>query len=987
MARKTLYLIDGHAQIYRAYYAPFRPLTSPSGEPTRATFVFCQMLLNLLRDRRPDCLAMVMDVSDETVFRVEIDPEYKAHREPPPEDMSPQIERIVQIVEALGIPILRMQGYEADDILATLCRRHAGREADVFLVSKDKDLEQLLRDGVRLYDPGKDEVIDAESMAAAKGYPPAKAIEAQMLIGDSVDNIRGVTGVGPKKAAELLAKYGDVAGIIAHADELSPKLRENVLEFAGRAERVRRLVTLKDDVPIEFSMALADVGRLRGDAALPLFVELGFHRLTEQLKAQFGGAGSAAGAAAKGGDKVATVGTGAAKPADRTERGTSVATVAAGEFDEAAGTLFARELTAAPSEADERVTSGAYQLIESEPALRDLAKRLRGVGEFAFDTETTSLTPADAELCGISISWEAGKAYYVAVRGVGQTLDEAIVRDVLGPIFADERIGKCGQNMKYDIGVLMTAGIEMRGVRFDTMIASFVLDSNRRSHGIDALALDLLGIRKIATSELIGRGKEQLRFDQLDTRRVCAYACEDADVAWRLKELFEPQIAARGQEKLFYELEMPLVEVLATMEHHGVALDTDLLGRISNEMAQRLKQLTDEIHTAAGCAFNIDSTKQLADVLFDRLMLPVQRRTKTGRSTDAGVLSELASLTKHPVPKLVLEYRELTKLKGTYVDTLPEMVSPRTGRVHCSFHQTGAVTGRLSSSDPNLQNIPIRTEAGAQIRRAFVPRARLFDTEAGTELSSRRKQPGDAAANRAAAEEEWVLMSADYSQIELRVLAHFCGDENLCRAFREDRDIHAFVASQIFNVPIEQVGKEQRGRAKTVNFGIIYGQTAFGLSRQTGMSQNEARQFIEAYFRQYPGIQAFLDRCIEQARKHGFVETMLGRRRRIDDIHSRNQGARQGAERLAVNTVVQGTAADIIKRAMINIHRRMRDEGRPLRMLIQVHDELVFELPKSALADEARMVCEEMSGAIPLSVPVKVDVAAGKNWLDGEEIA
>ncbi|MCK6486304.1 MAG: DNA polymerase I [Phycisphaerae bacterium] len=987
MARKTLYLIDGHAQIYRAYYAPFRPLTSPSGEPTRATFVFCQMLLNLLRGRRPDYLAMVMDVSDETVFRVEIDPEYKAHREPPPEDMSPQIERIVQIIEALGIPILRMQGFEADDIMATLCRRHAGRDADVFLVSKDKDLEQLLGDGVRMYDPGKDEVIDAAAMQAAKGYPPAKAIDAQMLIGDSVDNVRGLTGVGPKKAAELLAKYGDVAGIIAHADELSPKLRENVQEFARRAEQVRLLVTLKDDVPIEFALDKADVARLRGEAALPLFVELGFHRLTEQLKAQFGGAVAAADAPARADGKPAAVEAASGNKADRTERPARVAAaVSEGVDDEAAGTLFARELTAAPSEADERVTSGAYQLVDSEAALRELSKQLHGMRGFAFDTETTSLTPADAELCGISISWEAGKATYVAVRGVGRTVDEAIVRDVLGPIFADERIAKCGQNLKYDIGVLMTAGIEVRGVRFDTMIASFVLDSSRRSHGIDALALDLLGIRKIATSELIGRGKDQLRFDQLDTRRVCAYACEDADVAWRLKELFEPQIASRGMEKLFYELEMPLVEVLATMEHHGVALDTDLLARISNEMAQRLEQLTEQIHAAAGCAFNIDSTKQLAEVLFDRLNLPVQKRTKTGRSTDAAVLGDLASLTTHPVPKLVLEYRELTKLKGTYVDTLPEMVSPRTGRVHCSFHQTGAVTGRLSSSDPNLQNIPIRTEAGAQIRRAFVPRARRAEDEAAERASAPRAR-GAAAAKRDAADAEWAIMSADYSQIELRVLAHFCGDENLCRAFREDRDIHAFVASQIFSVPIEKVGKEQRGRAKTVNFGIIYGQTAFGLARQTGMSQGEARQFIEAYFRQYPGIQAFLDRCIEQARKHGFVETMLGRRRRIDDIHSRNQGARQAAERLAVNTVVQGTAADIIKRAMINIHRRIRDEGRPLRMLIQVHDELVFELPKPALAEEARMVREEMSGAIPLSVPVKVDVAAGKNWLDGEEIA
>ncbi|MEE8170440.1 MAG: DNA polymerase I [Phycisphaerae bacterium] len=960
MARKTFYLIDGHAQIYRAYYAPFRNLTAPSGEPTRATHVFCQMLLNLLRDRKPDYLALVLDVSDETVFRKEIDETYKANRDPPPEDLGPQIERIVQIVSALGVPILRRPGFEADDILATLCARHAGRDADIYLVSMDKDLEQLLRDGVCLYDPGKDAVIDAASHEQAKGYPAAKAVEAQMLMGDSVDNIVGAKGVGPKKAAELLTKYGDVAGVIAHADELTPKVRENIRAFAKRAEQVRTLVTLRVDVPVEFELASAATDRLRGTAARAIFEELTFRRLTEQLDALFG---RSAGAGPSTGSRLVSL----------SNHGPSTGS-GAGGADESAGTLFAGQ--PAESEADARMQRGDYQLVDDDAALAALAKQLAALKEFAFDTETTSLTPVDADLVGLSFAWESGKAFYVAVGGIGRTVSMDAVHATLGPIFADPSIGKCGQNLKYDLGVLATAGLDVRNIRFDTMLASFVLDSSRRSHGIDALAMGLLGIHKIKTTELIGKGKDQIRFDQLETRRVCPYACEDADVAWRLKELFEPQLGQRGLDRLFYDLEMPLVEVLARMETYGVALDTDLLARLSNEMAGRLKRLTDEIHAAAGGrAFNIDSTKQLAVVLFDELKLPVIKKTKTGRSTDAEVLRELCARTNHAVPRLVLEYRELSKLKGTYVDRLPEMISERTGRVHCSFHQTGAVTGRLSSSDPNLQNIPIRTETGAQIRRAFVPRAPGRDADD----SSRR-------GTKVGGDEEWMLISADYSQIELRVLAHFSADENLSRAFREDRDIHAFVAAQVFGVPLDEVSKEQRGRAKTVNFGIIYGQTPFGLSRQTGMSVGEAREFIAGYFQKYPNIRKFIDQCVQHAARHGYVETLLGRRREIADIESRNPQARGLAERLAVNTVVQGTAADIIKRAMINIHARIQDEDRPLRMLIQVHDELVFETPRSRVRDDALMIRDEMAGAIPLSVPVRVDVAAGPNWLDAAEL-
>lgn len=926
MRKRTLYVIDGHGQIYRCYYAPFRPLTAPSGEPTKATFVFLQMLLNLVRRRAPDYLVVAMDTSDETVFRTEIDPEYKAHRPPPPEDLPPQVERIVQALEAIGVPILRQLGYEADDLMATLCERHRGSDLDIVLVSRDKDLDQLLTDGVRLLDPLDDTETDASTLLERKGYRPDQAVDAQTLMGDSTDNVRGVEGVGPKKAAELLARYGTLESILAHASELTPKLRERIEAFQSRADRVRQLVTLRRDVPIEFDLASADVSRFNFDALRPICRELGLNRLLEQLPATH------------------------STPTPSAPDGAP----------HRASTLF--EAEEPPEQPAPRLESGAPPrtqavLVDDESALSALARRLASVSVFAFDTETTSLSPVDADLVGISVSFEPGRGYYVPTGGFGRHLPLEVVRDRLGPLFADARIRKCGQNCKYDIGVLRTAGMEVRGLDFDTMIASFVLDSSRRSHGIDALALDLLGYRKIATEELIGKGKAQITMDRLAPADVCEYAAEDADIALRLRGVLEPRLIGSPMERLFREVELPLVEVLAELEHNGVALDTELLARLSNEMADEAAALERQIHAAVGYPFNVDSTKQLAEALFDKLGLPSVKRTKTGRSTDAEVLEQLAA-AGHPVPRLVLAYRELAKLRGTYVDALPEVVSRRTGRVHPSFNQTVAVTGRLSCSDPNLQNIPIRTPAGARIRRAFI-----------------------------AGRPDRVLLKADYSQIELRVLAHFCSDEALQRAFRADKDIHAVVAAEVFGVPIEQVGKEQRARAKTVNFGIVYGQSAFGLARQTGMSRTEAADFIERYFQRYPRIRAFLDDCIRKAREQGYVETILGRRRRIEDIASRNPSARAAAERFAVNTVIQGSAADLIKVAMLRIHRRLREERSEARMLLQVHDELVFELPRGAVRAEASAIREDMAGALPLHVPIRVDLAVGANWLDMEPVA
>ncbi|UCG33333.1 MAG: DNA polymerase I [Phycisphaerales bacterium] len=900
---KRLYLIDGHAQIYRAHYAPFRELNAPSGEPTKATHVFWQMMLTLAREKRPDYLAVTFDVSDKTTFRTSIFPEYKANREAPPEDLSLQMERIMGMLETAGVPILRLEGFEADDIMATAAERLAGEDLDVYMVSKDKDLEQLVGDHVFMYDPAKDQVIDAETLRESKGYGPEQAVEVQTLMGDCTDNIPGVVGVGPKKAAQLIGKYLSAQAVLDHADELTPKLRENVLAFAEQIERTRQLVTLRRDVPVDMDV---DAWRLRADrwsAVVPVFEELGFRRLTEQL-------------ASLTGDE--------ATPAARIEE------------------------TKGPTR---------YELVDSPAKLEAFTRKLAKQRSFAFDTETTGLNPVASDTVGMSFSWKAGEAYYLPVRtAVGKALDVGQVREAVGPILADPAIRKCGHNVKYDLVVLRSAGFEVGGVDFDSMIASFLLEPTRRSHGMDYLAGTLLGHQTIPITDLIGRGKDQLTLDQVDVRQVCEYACEDADVTWRLREELEPGIEAAGQTaELFHLTEMPLVEVLAEMELNGVALDTEFLARMSNSLADRLVDLTRQVHRAARREFNIDSTRQLGEVLFDDLGLPVIKRTKTGRSTDAETLETLALETDNRVPRLVLEYRELTKLKSTYLDALPERICERTGRVHASFHQTGAITGRLSSSDPNLQNIPIRTELGREIRRAFV-------------------------AGRA----DHVLITADYSQIELRVLAHFSKDPALMRAFEEDQDIHRFVAAQVFGVDLEDVTPEQRGRAKAVNFGIIYGQTPYGLSRGTGMAVSEAKLFIDTYFMRYPGIRLFMDGVIEQARREGLVRTMLGRVRPIEGLNSRNKQTVAAAERLAVNTVIQGSAADLIKRAMIGVHRRIHEGGRASRMIIQVHDELVFEAPAKAVESEQLMIREEMEKALPLAVPIRVDLGSGINWLESK---
>ena len=920
---ERFFLIDGLAQIFRCYYAPFQQLTAPGGEPVRATYVFCNMLLQLIRQQKPDYLAMALDPPDGKVFRDQIDPAYKANREAPPEDLIPQIKRIIQIVQAAGIPILVKAGFEADDLMATICRKLARREVQVCLVSKDKDLEQLLTDRVYLYDAAKGEFVGPSDLHAAKGYLPTQAVEIQTLTGDSTDNVPGVAGIGPVKAAALIAKYGSADAVIAHADDLTPAMKKNVLAFADKAEMVRKLVTLRQDVDLDFDLQAMRFKGINKPALKKIFEELGFRRLVELMS-----------------EPGETAGQQTQPPASSAPPG-----IQAGLFDQ----VPAAHGPVKPA------AQRDYVLVDDDNKFRSFLAELKKQPSFAFDTETTHINPAWSDLVGMSFSWKSGAGYYVPVRGVGRTLPLESTLDALRPILADPNVAKIGQNIKYDLIVMARHGVQVAGVEFDTMIASFVLDSSRRSHGMDALARELLGFEPIPITDLIGKGAGQITFDQVDTQRACVYSAEDADVTWSLGEILRKQLAASDLEPLFRETEMPLVEVLAAMEAEGVRLDTAVLKQMSDELAKRLKELTDEIHARVGHPFNIDSTKQLAEVLFTELKLPVVRKTKTGSSTDAETLDKLAFETNHPVPKLIREYRELVKLKNTYIDTLPEMICPRTGRVHASFNQTVAVTGRLSSSDPNLQNIPIRTELGRQIRRAFVP-----------------------------SDADHVLLTTDYSQIELRVLAHFCKDQALLDAFRQDRDIHQFVASQVFGVPLEQVTKEQRGKAKAVNFGIIYGQTAYGLSRGTGMGVSEAQDFIDKYFQRYPGIRRYIDKVTADARRNGFVRTILGRRRAIPDINSRNNNARAAAERLAINTVLQGSAADLIKRAMINIYRLIKREHRPTRMLIQVHDELVFDVPRNAVETEADFIRREMCTALPLDVPIKADLAWGNNWLEGK---
>jgi DNA polymerase-1 len=957
MARPTFYIIDGHAHIYRAYFAPFRDLTSPAGEPTKATFVFTQMLLNLVEQRKPDYLAMVIDSGDETVFRKEIDPQYKANRPARPDDFEPQERRILRIVRDAGVPLFEKPGFEADDLVATMTRVLRERGFDVFLVSKDKDLRQLLDEHVVMYDAVNGDVFDVPAMQAKLGYSPSQAIDVQTLVGDSTDNVKGVPGVGEKTAAELIARFQTIEGIYANLDQLKTKkkLVENLLAARQQLPVTRKLVTLRDDVPMDFDPEACRFDGFRVEPLLAHLRELGFKSLEAKLLASATRrASDAPMAPASVGRAPASASTASSNVPPAPESPTLKFSDSL--FDDAPASAPA-ETAATPAPTMSHLATSSdcdYRAVTDEATLAALVAELRTARRFAFDTETDALRAVGAGLVGMSFSTRAGSGWYVPLRAPAGTslLPRQRVFDALVPLLEDPTLSKVGHNIKYDLLVMRTAGVNVRGVSMDTMVASFVLDSGRVSYGIDRLAEELLRFRKISTESLIGKGRSQITMDRVPLESITRYAAEDADIALRLADLFTSRLEAEPTlRKLHDELETPLIDVLVEMEWAGIAVDPAVLAEQSRVLGERIDELRNKIHQAAGVEFNIDSPKQLGELLFTRLGLRSVKKTKTGNSTDVEVLESLAD--KHPVPRLVLEYRSLVKLKNTYLDQLADQINPTTGRIHTSFNQTGAATGRLSSSDPNLQNIPIRTDEGRRIRLAFVP--------------------GDAARN--------VLLTADYSQIELRVLAHLSEEPALIEAFRRDEDIHAAVAAQVFGVDPSSVTREQRTQAKTINFGIVYGVTASGLARRIeGLSQRGAETLIADYHRRFPRIKRFLDQCVEQARRHGYVETILGRRRPVREIDSRIVQLRNAAERVAINSVVQGSAADLIKVAMVNIHRRLRDERRRSRMLLQVHDELVFETSADQVEREAELVREEMTNAMTLSVPLKVEVGFGKNW-------
>lgn len=889
---KSVYAIDANSLIFQVFHA-IPEMTSPQGDPVNAVFGFTRDVLNILSQKKPDYLFCAFDLSGPT-FRHEMYTEYKGHREDMPEDLVPQIPLVREVLGALGVCLLEKEGFEADDLLATIATLAEEGGGSCVLVTADKDCRQLLSDHVSIYNVRKNVVYTAAELLEEWGVRPDQVVDFQALVGDSVDNVPGVPLIGPKAAKELLEKYQTLDQVLAHAHEVSgAKKKQSLVDNRDKALLSRDLVRLERNVPIDIDWTQGAAERVQITGAKEIFAQLGFHRLAEQ----------------------------------------------------------ARETTNSAS----AQWNANYETIDTPELLQSLIDRLQGNTRLSVDTETTSPRPTEADLVGISLAWAEGEACYLPLRGpIGdRVLKESSALEALRCLLEDPLVEKIGQNLKYDMITLRRAGIRLAGIKFDTMVASYLLEAGERNHNLDELAQRYLQHKNIPIEDLIGKGKKQRRMDEVPVSEVSQYAAEDADVPMRLLPLMEKQLADDELVYLMDQVEMPLVEILADMEYTGIRVDVKHLATLSQQFSDRIATLESEIYELTGHAFNIASQKQLAEVLFVEQKLPVVARTKTGPSTDAEVLEELAAV--HPLPAKILEFRHYTKLKNTYVDALPTMVNRDTGRVHASFQQAVAATGRLSSSDPNLQNIPIRTEVGRAIRSAFC---------AG--------EPG------------WVLLSADYSQIELRVLAHLSRDPVLCEAFAADEDIHAAVASQVNGVPIGEVTKEMRRQAKAVNFGVIYGQSPFGLSKVLGIPQSEAAQFIDAYFRKYATVDEFLTKTLEGCLAKGYVKTILGRRRKIRGVRADAGRQRNLPERTAINTVIQGSAADLIKLAMISVHRGIMQQSLPARMLLQIHDELVFEVRSDALDALGNLVREKMSCAWPLSVPLKVDVKSGATWAETE---
>ena len=931
----TLYLVDGYALIYRAFFAMIaRPLTTRRGENTSAAWGVTNFLLRLLERRRPDYLAWVHDVGES--FRHQTYPQYKATREKLTAELQQEfdqsVERIEQLLEAFRVPLIGVEGYEADDVIGTLA--HAARGLQVVIVSGDKDFYQLIGPGIALLNPGRggpaaveEHWVDQTNASERLGVPPERVVDYLALVGDSSDNVPGVKGVGEKTALELLKTFGDLDAILANAERISGKrAREAVQQHADLARLSRELVTIKRDVPLPL-----DLDRLRvqpPDVArlTELFTELEFRSLIPKLASL--------------------------EPA-----ATATAVAVTPRVAVATGAPSLATLT--PARAEPTILDDPAQL----PAA---VAEWRRAPLVALDTETSSLDPMRAELVGMSLAVAPGRSWYLPFAHVAPDGELAggtaprnlppLSSEALAPVrklLADPCVPKAGHNLKYDWLVLRRAGVELAGVSFDSMLASFVLDPGRRSHALDELARERLSLALGTYAELVGRGRAERLFAAVPLADAARYCAADSEIVLRLHDAFRPELEDHQLVRLLETIEMPLMPVLVDMESRGVCIDLTRLGEISRAFAGELTALERAIYHAAGTDFNINSTPQLRHVLFEKHQLPILKKTKTGPSTDYEVLEQLAAMG-HEVPRLLIEYRELSKLKSTYVDALPGFIHPQTGRIHTSFNQTGAATGRLSSSDPNLQNIPVRTPRGEAIRRAFVA------------------PPGA------------MLLTADYSQIELRLLAHLSRDPAFVQAFEQGGDIHRQTAALIFDVAQDQVTADMRARAKTINFATIYGQGAFALARQLGITQDDAKRFIEQYFTRFAGVRAWLDRTVAEARERGYVETLFGRRRYIPELKDRNYNIRAFGERTATNSPLQGSAADLIKIAMIRIAGALKEQGLGSRMILQVHDELVVEVPRGEEEVATELVKRHMERAADLRVPLVVSVGMGMNWVDAK---
>ena len=889
-----LVLVDGSSYLYRAFHA-MPNLTNSQGEPTGAVYGVVNMLRRLLKEQPSEYFAVVFDAPGPT-FRDQMYPKYKANRPPMPDELRGQIQPLHDVISALGLPLICVKGVEADDVIGTLAVAASEMGIETLIASGDKDLFQLVGDKVLLVDSMKDITYDATGVVNKFGVPPERMVDFLTLVGDSVDNIPGVPKVGPKTASKWLNEFGSLDELVQHANEIGGKVGEYLRGALDQLPMSKALATIKLDVQLDvhpdgLQLQPADKSRLR-----TLYAGLEFKTWLSEL-----------GGLSAGDDKAKS------PPVD-------------------------------------------YQVILDQKALNRWIKRLQSAELISIDTETTSLDPMQARIVGLSFTDRTCEAAYLPLghdyAGAPDQLPLEETLAQLKPLLEDPTLPKVGQNLKYDRSVLLNHDIELRGIRFDTMLESYVLDSTGSRHDMDTLSLKYLGLNSIRYEDVAGKGKKQLTFNQVPVETATPYAAEDADLVLRLHQTLYPRLKQfEKQRELFENIEMPLLPVLSRIERTGVRVDSDMLARQSSELGERIDTLAQQAFDQAGADFNIASPKQIQEILFEKLQLPVISKTPKGQpSTSENVLQELAE--QHELPKLILEHRALSKLRSTYTEKLPLLVNPNTGRVHTSYHQASVVTGRLSSTDPNLQNIPVRTTDGRRIREAFVP-------ESGS-----------------------VLLAADYSQIELRIMAHLSGDDGLLAAFADNQDIHRATASEVFSTALEDVDSDQRRSAKAINFGLIYGMSAFGLARQLGINRSEAQSYIELYFDRYPGVKAYMEQIRTQAREQQFVETIFGRKLYLPDISSSNHARRQGAERAAINAPMQGTAADLIKLAMLAIDSWLTEQALETRMIMQVHDELVLEVPDSELKDVPETIASLMSGVAQLRVPLSVEVGSGANWAE-----